>query len=219
MTRTSSQARSGRHRRPDRHRLTAVRAGLLAVAVVAGTIALVDRPDDAARAVPVATPPAPVVLGSPTAVPAARTVATPAGLRIEAIGLDTDLTRIGVDAAGALVPPADFEQAGWFAAGPAPGEVGPAVLAGHVDDRRGPGVFFRLEELAPGDRVEVTRGDGEVLDFAVTRVAAYLKDDFATEEVYGPTTGAELRLITCGGTFDRTRRSYTDNVVVYAQLT
>lgn len=208
--------RSGRHRRPGRHRLTAVRAGLLAVAVVAGTVALVDRPGGA---VPAATPPAPVVLGSPAAVPAARAVATPAALRIDAIGLDTDLTRIGVDDAGALVPPADFEQAGWFAAGPAPGEVGPAVLAGHVDDRRGPGVFFRLEELGPGDRVQVTRSDGTVVEFVVSRVAAYPKDDFATDEVYGPTTGAELRLITCGGTFDRSRRSYTDNVVVYARLT
>ncbi|WP_222193959.1 class F sortase [Modestobacter italicus] len=219
MTRPSSQERSGRHRRPDRSWLTAVRGGLLAVAVVAGTVALVDRPDDAVRATASASPPAPVVLGSPTAVPAARAVATPAGLRIDAIGLDTDLTRIGVDDAGALVPPADFEQAGWFAAGPAPGEVGPAVLAGHVDDRRGPGVFSRLEELEPGDRVQVTRSDGQVLQFAVTRVAAYPKDDFATAEVYGPTTGAELRLITCGGSFDRTRRSYTDNVVVYARLT
>jgi LPXTG-site transpeptidase (sortase) family protein len=156
-----------------------------------------------------------VVLTSPVA----RTSAPPARVSIPAIGVDSALLDIGVDGAGALVPPADFDVAGWFAAGPAPGETGPAVLAGHVDDRTGPAVFFRLEELAAGDQVLVTRADGTVLSFAVTRVAAYPKSDFATAEVYGPTTGAELRLITCGGTFDHSRRSYTDNVVVYAVAT
>jgi sortase (surface protein transpeptidase) len=91
------------------------------------------------------------------------------------------------------------------------------VLAGHVDDRTGPAVFYRLQDLAAGDRVVVTDGDGQAHAFTVTRVAAYPKSDFATAEVYGPTPGAELRLITCGGTFDRSRRSYTDNVVVYAR--
>ncbi|PZA22338.1 sortase domain-containing protein, partial [Modestobacter versicolor] len=109
-----------------------------------------------------------------------------------------------------------YRVAGWFAAGPAPGETGPAVLAGHVDDRTGPAVFFRLEELTAGDEVRVTGADGQLVTFTVTRVASYPKDAFATAEVYGPTTGAELRLITCGGTFDRSRRSYTDNVVVFA---
>jgi LPXTG-site transpeptidase (sortase) family protein len=117
------------------------------------------------------------------------------------------------------VPPTDFAQAGWFAAGPVPGDVGPAVIAGHVDSRTGPAVFFRLEELSPGDTVLVTRSDGRDVEFRVTEVARYPKDDFATEEVYGPTTGAELRLITCGGTFDPSRRSYEDNVVVYAHAT
>jgi LPXTG-site transpeptidase (sortase) family protein len=143
----------------------------------------------------------------------------PVRVGIPAIGVDTALLDIGVDGAGALVPPADPDVAGWFAAGPAPGETGPAVLAGHVDDRTGPAVFFRLEELTAGDQVLVTREDGTVVSFTVTRVAAYPKDDFATTEVYGPTTGPELRLITCGGTFDRSRRSYTDNVVVYAVAT
>jgi sortase (surface protein transpeptidase) len=131
--------------------------------------------------------------------------------------VDTPLTQIGVDATGALVPPADFSQAGWFAAGPAPGEVGPAVLAGHVDNRSGPAVFFRLEDLTPGDEVLVTRSDGQTVPFTVTRVASWPKSAFGTAEVYGPTPGAELRLITCGGTFDRSRRSYTDNVVVFAK--
>ena len=193
--------------------LTALRWTLAAIAVAAGAIAL-WAPSPAA---PVATvtpeaPPAPVVL----ATPAARTVVPPASVTIPAIGVDTRLDQIGVDGAGALVPPADFTVAGWFAAGPAPGDPGPAVLAGHVDDRTGPAVFFRLEELDVGDQVLVTREDGTTVTFAVTRVAEYPKTAFGTDEVYGPTAGPELRLITCGGTFDRSRRSYTDNIVVFA---
>jgi hypothetical protein len=184
--------------------------------VTAGTLALV-APDPAPPAPEpqrADAPPAPVVL-SPEA---ARTVAPPAWLSIPAIGVDGPLAEIGLDGSGALVPPADFSRAGWFAAGPAPGEVGPAVLAGHVDDRTGPAVFYRLEELTPGDEVVVTGSDGQPVRFTVTRVAAYPKDDFPTAEVYGPTTGPELRLITCGGTFDRSRRSYEENLVVFARL-
>ena len=78
---------------------------------------------------------------------------------------------------------------------------------------------LQLEELVTGDEVTVTRADGNVLRFAVTRVAQYPKTAFATEEVYGPTADAQLRLITCGGEFDRSRRSYTDNIVVFAAAT
>jgi sortase (surface protein transpeptidase) len=194
--------------------VTALRVGLAAIAVAAGTVALVSGTGGSEPAAPVVAeaPPAPVVLTRPVA----AAVAAPVQVTIPAIDLDTDLVGIGVDAAGALVPPADYGQAGWFSAGPAPGDVGPAVLAGHVDNRSGPAVFFRLEELVPGDRVVVTRSDGQQVPFTVTQVAAYPKTAFPTAQVYGPTTGPELRLITCGGTFDHSRRSYTDNVVVYA---
>ncbi len=206
----------GRHQRRPRRLLTALRWSLALVAVTAAALALIapGAPSPSA-AVSVATAPAaPVVVAAPVA----RTVTAPVRVTIPSIGVDSTLTDIGVDATGALVPPADFAQAGWFAAGPVPGEVGPAVLAGHVDDRSGPAVFFRLEDLVPGDAVVVTDGDGQARTFTVSRVAAYPKTDFATAEVYGPTAGPELRLITCGGTFDRSRRSYTDNVVVYARL-
>jgi hypothetical protein len=206
---------TGRHQRPPRRLLTGVRWTLALVAVTAGALALSSpgTPAPLLQAPPAAAPP--VVAASP----AARTVAGPVRVTIPAIGLDSTLTEIGVDATGALAPPPDPSQAGWFAAGPAPGEVGPAVLAGHVDDRTGPAVFFRLEDLAAGDQVVVTDGGGRAHAFTVTRVAAYPKTDFQTAEVYGPTPDPELRLITCGGTFDRTRRSYTDNVVVYASAT
>jgi sortase (surface protein transpeptidase) len=197
--------------------LTVLRWALAVVVVSAGTVALLSPgpPPDAPPAA-VAGPPAPVVVDT---TPAAAEVAAPVRVTIPAIDVDSPLAGIGVDAAGALVPPADPDVAGWFTAGPAPGEPGPAVLAGHVDDRTGPAVFFRLEELSPGDAVVVTGADGRPVGFTVTRVASWPKDGFGTAEVYGPTAGAELRLITCGGAFDRTRRSYTDNVVVFAVRT
>ena len=132
-------------------------------------------------------------------------MAAPVRVRIPSIGVDSPLVRLGVDGAGALVPPDDFGRAGWFPHGPVPGDVGPAVIAGHVDSYGGPAVFFRLRELAAGDEVLVDRADGTTVRFTVTAAHRYPKDDFPTEEVYGPTPRAELRLITCGGAFDRSR--------------
>ena len=106
--------------------------------------------------------------------------------------------------------------AGWYTGSPRPGAIGPAVIAGHIDSRSGPGVFFHLSRLKPGDQVYVRRADGTLAVFRVTAVQMYLKDRFPTAAVYGPTPDAELRLITCGGTFDPARGSYLSNVVVYA---
>ena len=139
----------------------------------------------------------------------------PTRLRVAAIGVDTSLETLKLAADGELQPPRTNEQAGWYADGTAPGDVGPAVLAGHVDSRQGPAVFYRLREITAGDKIEVTRGDRTVT-FTVTATAWYPKKAFPTEEVYGPTPDRQLRLITCGGVFDRTLRSYTDNLVVYA---
>ncbi|MDG4805356.1 class F sortase [Micromonospora sp. WMMD1120] len=139
----------------------------------------------------------------------------PTRVRVPRIDVDTALTVLGLDRAGALVPPRDFATAGWYGGGPAPGDTGPAVLAGHLDSRRGPAVFARLGELRPGDRVEVWRG-GQLLSFRVTGSLRTRKDSFPTALVYGPTPGAELRLVTCGGDFDRRRGHYRDNVVVFA---
>jgi LPXTG-site transpeptidase (sortase) family protein len=204
----------GRHTPRRSRALSRLRWGLAAVVVSAGALALVapGDPGTTAAASTRGAPPAPVLLRSPA--DAGDVTAVRVG--IPAISVDSDLVGLGVDDAGALVPPSDFSSAGWFAAGPVPGDVGPAVIAGHVDSRSGPAVFYRLEELTAGDAVRVTRSDGRDVEFRVTRVAQYPKADFGTEEVYGPTTGPELRLITCGGTFDRSRRSYLDNVVVYA---
>jgi hypothetical protein len=92
------------------------------------------------------------------------------------------------------------------------------VIAGHIDSRRGPAVFFRLRELRPGQEITVARGDGSSVRFAVDGVARYPKQTFPTEAVFGPSPDPLLRLITCGGSFDRSQRSYRDNVVVTARL-
>jgi hypothetical protein len=139
----------------------------------------------------------------------------PTRLRVEAIGVDTSLETLRLGTNGELQPPKTNERAGWYADGTAPGDVGPAVLAGHVDSRQGPAVFYRLREITAGDKIEVTRGDRTVT-FTVTATAWYPKKAFPTEGVYGPTPDRQLRLITCGGVFDRSLRSYKDNLVVYA---
>jgi sortase (surface protein transpeptidase) len=106
--------------------------------------------------------------------------------------------------------------AGWYTGSPRPGQVGSAIIAGHIDSSRGPGVFFRLRLLRPGDRVYVRHADGTLAVFRVYAEHSYAKDRFPTQQVYGPAPDPELRLITCGGTFDPATGSYLSNVVVYA---
>ena len=140
----------------------------------------------------------------------------PERIVIPAIDVDADVIDLGLQDDGTMEVPTDFAQTGWFEHGPWPGRVGPALIAGHVDDRRGPAVFFRLAELTPGDRIEVHGADGDLVVFEVRELEQHAKDAFPTERVYAATPGPELRLVTCGGTFDRGIRSYRDNIIVYA---
>ncbi|OLB74604.1 MAG: hypothetical protein AUI14_23075 [Actinobacteria bacterium 13_2_20CM_2_71_6] len=142
----------------------------------------------------------------------------PTRLRIPAIHVDAGLELLHLDASGTMTTPQDWARAGWFADGVAPGEVGPAVIAGHVDSKTGPAVFAQLDRLHAGDLVEVQRAARWVA-FRVVAVGRYPKNAFPTAEVYGPTPDPQLRLITCGGTFDSAQRSYVDNTVVYAVAT
>ncbi len=198
--------RPGRHRAPRRRGPV-----VLALAATGAAAAAVLVPGSAPRADATAAP-GPVVLAAqaPTA------AAVPLRVRVPAIGVDSALIGLGLDAGGALETPGDPDLAGWYGQGPVPGDVGPAVLAGHVDSRVGPAVFARLRELSPGDEVLVDRSDGTTARFAVDRVERYPKDAFPTAAVYGPTADAQLRLVTCGGAFDRSAGSYEDNVVVFA---
>src|SRR5512142_1538275 len=145
-------------------------------------------------------------------------LAPPVRLQIPAIAVSTPLVRLGRLPDGSIEVPKDWDTAGWYDRGPRPGQPGPAVILGHVDSTSGPAVFYRLRALRPGDSVRVGLADGRILVFRVQRVERYPKDRFPTEAVYLPTLNRELRLITCGGEFDYARRSYRDNVVVYATL-
>jgi sortase (surface protein transpeptidase) len=141
-------------------------------------------------------------------------------LEIPRIGVDTDLMELGLNADGTvMVPPTEpHALAGWYRYLAVPGEPGPAVILGHVDTYDGPGVFYRLRDLHASDSVIVELADGRSAVFAVDSVRTYPKREFPAEAVYGSTAEPVLRLVTCGGTFDRTRRTYLSNVVVFASL-
>ena len=145
----------------------------------------------------------------------------PVGLDIPSIGVHAPtLVPLTVGPDGVLPPPSDYAQAGWYTGGPNPGQLGPAVIAGHVDGPDGPAIFYRLGQLAPGAQVTVTRADGGVATFTIDSVTSYSKAEFPTSLVYGNTTNrAELRLITCGGAFDRATGHYVDNIIAFAHLT
>jgi len=168
-------------------------------------------PVAAVRAFPAPTAPIVAVPQRGTA-----TVAKPVGLEIPAIGVRTSLIHLGLTSGGTLQVPTTTTVAGWYTGSPRPGATGSAIIAGHIDSFKGPGIFFRLSDLRPGDRVYVRRADGTLAAFKVTAVQRYSKDKFPTAAVYGPVPDPELRLITCGGTFDYATRSYLSNTVVYA---
>jgi len=152
----------------------------------------------------------------PVVDPASRSV--PINLSIPAIGLNTSLSELGLNADHTVQVPADFQQPGWYKFGPSPGQRGSAVILGHVDSYRGPAVFFKLRDLKPGDRVTVTLADHVITHFAVRQIAMYQKSSFPTVQVYGSHGYSGLQLVTCGGVFDAARGTYLSNVVVYTNL-
>ncbi|NYD49331.1 hypothetical protein BJY14_005314 [Actinomadura luteofluorescens] len=145
----------------------------------------------------------------------------PVRVSIPSIGVRAPLARLGLGSGGEVrVPPADRPgEAGWYEGGPAPGERGAAVILGHVDSAKGAAVFYDLGRLRPGHRIEVSRADGRVAVFTVESVERVPKGRFPTGRVYGPLGHPGLRLVTCGGAFDRAERGYRDNVIVYAAET
>nr|WP_274387857.1 class F sortase [Salsipaludibacter albus] len=157
---------------------------------------------------------------SPPPVPAGLPHAEPVRIAIPDLGITSELVRLGLNPDGSLQVPEDFDLAGWYADGPAPGdaEAPPAVIVGHVDSTTGPAVFHRLRELVVGQRVDVTREDGSVAVFRVRDTVQYPKAALPTDEVYATRSPSELVLITCSGAFDRAARSYLDNFVVTASL-
>jgi len=167
--------------------------------------------------------PVPSGAASTTSIPApapAKVLArsTPVALRIPAIGVAAFVSELGLNPDKTVQVPTDVQVPGWYRFGPSPGQLGSAVILGHVDSYKGPAVFFELRSLVAGDKVEVSLADGSVADFVVTSVAMYPKDQFPAQEVYGSHGYSGLQLVTCGGTFDPQTGHYLSNIVAYTSL-
>jgi hypothetical protein len=199
------------------------RVSRVALAGVLGVLVLSSAACAGPPAAATATAPSDLPSTNSTAAAAPTPLLLPASVpvrvTIPAIGVDSQLLDLGLNGDGTLEVPPDGAQAGWFTGAPTPGELGPAVIVGHVDWGGAPGVFFRLRELRAGDEITVSREDGSTAVFRVQRVELFPKDAFPTDAVYGDIDHAGLRVITCGGSFDHQAQSYVDNTVVFADLT
>jgi hypothetical protein len=197
---------------------------MLAIATLGAAGCLADPAPIPARTYPftvptIAPPPiaVPLVYSSGVDEDAPLWASVPVRIQISTIDVDSGLMALGLESNGQMaVPPSGF-PAGWYTGAPTPGEMGPAIIVGHVD-WDGPGVFYDLYKMKVDDEIAITREDGSAAIFRVTDVQQYAKDEFPTALVYGGIEYAGLRLITCGGVFNRKTGHYEDNLVVYAQL-
>lgn len=157
---------------------------------------------------------------TPASAPESQALArsTPLSLDIPSLNLSTDLAPVGQNADGSMEVP-EHDIAGWYTLAPSPGEIGPAIIVGHVDSPTGPAVFWNLRNLEPGNLVMVTREDGKKVSFSVEKVESYDQNNFPSDKVYGNLDYPGLRLITCDGKFDPLTRHYSHNLVVYARAT
>lgn len=209
----------------------ALGASALLAAVAAATIAVAlasqEHPPQPALAVQglparMAQVPAARAEGPTAPEPPVLPPSEPVLLDIPAIGVHSEIQYLGLAENGALEVPAvgpHYDEAAWYKYSPTPGSLGPAIISGHVDSaKQGPSVFFKLGDLRPGDAILVTRADGAVAHFNVDGLRVVPKDDFPTQLVYGNTSYPALRLLTCGGPFDRAAGHYVDNLIVFASL-
>ena len=194
-------------------------ASLAAFGLLDGTVFAANGAHAGATYIPPSiTTVAPRLASDPRARPLARSA--PVKIGIPRIGVNAPVMKLGRDADGTVqVPPlAAHNLAGWYRYGPSPGQRGPAVILGHVDSTTGVSVFYELRNLRAGDRVYVTLADGKVTAFAVDGLQKVAKDAFPTASVYGKAGYPSLRLITCGGPFDKATGHYVNNIIVYAHL-
>lgn len=205
-------------------------AGVLLVAAVGClVIAMLSRHRPAEPAAVAITAPTDMTQPRPTARPVIPTAprpgphplvarSAPLELRIPAIDLAVSVSTLALNPDNTVEVPTNAEQPGWFRLGPSPGQLGSAVILGHVDSKRGPAVFYRLRSLRPGNRVDVSLTNGDVASFAVTKVATYPNSRFPARQVYTSHGHSALQLVTCGGRYDK-RTGYQANVVIYTALT
>ena len=162
-----------------------------------------------------------LVTGGPVTPAAPLAASAPTEVRIDAIDAASSLVPLGLNPDRTItVPPVNTPlQASWYRLGPTPGAPGPAIILGHVNGNGQDGIFARLNQVKPGDQVKVTRQDGKTAVFTVTKLQQIAKNAFPTVDVYGDTPDAQLRLITCGGGFDKGKGSYVDSIIAFATLT
>jgi sortase (surface protein transpeptidase) len=139
----------------------------------------------------------------------------PMAITIPSIGVKAGIVGVGLQADGAMQLP-DPDQVGWYKRGPRPGAPGPAVLIGHRDSRTDPAVFYRLQELHPGDKILIRQRGGPTTKFIVERLERHPKTALPTNRIWPTTSKPLLRLITCGGSFNHATDHYRDNLIVYA---
>ncbi|GAA2309272.1 class F sortase [Streptomyces caniferus] len=168
----------------------------------------------------VASSVAPHTSADPSVPDLALSRSAPKRVTIPQIAVDAPFTQLTIGPTGQLnAPPAgDKNLVGWYKDGAAPGERGSAIIAGHVDTKTGPAVFLQLESLKPGNSINITREDGIIATFRVDSVETFSKARFPNDRVYADASTAQLRVITCGGAYDRKVRDYVDNIVVFAHL-
>jgi sortase (surface protein transpeptidase) len=155
----------------------------------------------------------------PITPPAARTAATAVRVQSPAIGVDSSLINLHLIAGtNQLQAPPEFNEVGWYSEGTVPGDVGPAVIDGHIDTPTEAGVFINLIKLKPGDLIMVTLSTGRIVTFSVDSLQAVPKAAFPTDAVYGPTPTPQLRVITCNGMWNPATQRYLDNLVVFASM-
>ncbi|MBY8865811.1 MULTISPECIES: class F sortase [Streptomyces] len=219
----SQNEQSGtRHRGPHRRRLlwpaAAVGLGLVLIHNSLGTTTQASLPYPARPKTVASAAPRPKASASPDGPALPRS--EPKRISIPDIGVDAPFTNLSIGTSGQLnAPPADDTNlVGWFQGGVSPGERGASIVVGHVDTKTGPAVFAGLSTLEPGSDIDITRADGTVANFKVDALDTFSKADFPDDEVYADTPDAELRLITCGGPYDRTAQDYEANLVVFAHL-
>lgn len=140
----------------------------------------------------------------------------PARLLIPALDIDSHVEHVGLDEAGQMAVPAQAENVAWYKRGASPGQVGNAVIAGHLDSVTGPAVFFELGSLRSGDEVAVISAAGETRTFIVEQVATYSQYAIPLANIFGPTDGMRLVLVTCAGQFNNQTQLYSHRTVVYA---
>jgi LPXTG-site transpeptidase (sortase) family protein len=207
--------------RPGRRRSRAVAGALVIVGLGAAGLAGCGgetSPSTSSTARPQVNAPA----GAPAPAKKVKSLghSLPVRLDIPKIGVHSPVSTLGLKSDGTIEEPplSKPNLTGWYRLGPTPGEKGPAVIAGHVDANGGPAVFYRLKHLSKGDTVTVTRKDGSVVTFTLDAIQQVPKDAFPTKKVYGDIGFPGLRLITCGGSFDKRTGHYIDNVIAYGHL-